>query len=355
MVKRVIVFIVLGLFLYPVSSFAETNEVTGTLTNEQVHFSAPDSRYVITGEVTIKNSSKEDIENVTLVMDLPEKIRLPIGFEDPIEIGKLKANDTITEEIRLELYPADLGNDHTFTVQIATYNQDDELEIITYLDGELDLSVMKNHYTEVDATVEGEVLEDKEGQHSLDIAIKGTNHSIYKFGKKDEIYLGFELPYNLELDADKAPEGMYYSIAGGSGGIVVVQIEADAEADFSTDYSIPLKGELSPKLVQDTKKRILMHTRRPGEVNEFKQNGTIEGQTDLDFSLLMAEDEVEENEINNDNLEETNDLSLEEEPSKQDQTERYRFFDIPFFVGILVGVLVTTLISFVVASKNKRK
>lgn len=353
MVKKITIWMILGIFLFPALTFAEKNIANGILEDETFHFSAPDDKYILTGKVTITNDSKETLENVQLIMNAPNDIRFPIDYEDPIEIGAIKANETITENILVEMYASNLGNEHTLTIDIFADDQDEQSTQVGTVEGDVDLAIMKKNYTEVDATVEGSVTEDEEGNHSLDITIAGTNHSIYPFKEDDEIYLGFELPYNLELDTDRAPKGMHYSIAGESGGIVVVQIVSDAQSDFSTEYSIPFKGELSAKLVQNTRKRILMNQRRPGDYNEFRQSGIIEGQTDLDYSLLIPNDE--DNGNNDSNNEDRHDNALSETTPQTDEQEKSNFFDTSFYVGVLVGALIALFICLIVILLNKKR
>src|SRR5699024_9597783 len=141
--------------------------------------------------------------------------------------------------------------------------------------GEIDVAAMKGYHSEVEATVEGEVVQDEDGEYTLKANIEGTNNSIYGFDASDDINMTFDLPFNVELDAGRATDGLYDP----SGGLQVgVPIEADAESSFEKTVDIPLTDDY--RNADYNRNLFLENYSGSGTSTE---NGNVEGETDFDF------------------------------------------------------------------------
>src|SRR5699024_1459032 len=115
----------------------------------------------------------------------------------------------------------------------------DEVHVLGSV-GEIDVEAKKGYHSEVEATVESEVVQDEDGEYTLKANNDGTHNTIYAFDAVDDIDMTFDLPFNVELDAGRATDGLYDP----SGGLQVgVPIEADAESSFEKTVDIPLTDD----------------------------------------------------------------------------------------------------------------
>lgn len=354
----VFAFFSIGLFVQ-----AKDNGITGSIDDGDVHFSSPDNEYIYTGTIHIKNNSNKDYNNLLLVFDVPEDVGVPYSYEDPIKLDTLKKGKTLEQEVTFKMYGGDIGSKHALTAHLATKNDKDKVSKLVDLKGSTDLSVMKGDYTEMDGTITGQVEQNDEGNYVLDIKVEGINHSIYEIKDEDNIFVAFELPYNLKVDMDNAPKGIFKTLAGGVASGYAVPISAKAGEDFTAEYTLPLTGELSAKQLDDTNTNIYLHTHQPDKINKFKANGIVKGETELDFSAMIKEDKkstkeedesTKETDKKDAQKEESEDVSVASSNVDNTQTEEAPFFGVPFFVGLLIGLMLATIIFMLVSRKKNR-
>lgn len=343
---------------FSLGSFVQAKDsgITGSIDDGDVHFSAPDNEYIYTGTIHIKNNSNKDYNNLLLVFDVPEDVGVPYSYEDPIKLDTLKQGKTLEQEVTFKMYGGDIGSKHALTAHLATKNDKDKVTKLVDLKGSTDLSVMKGDYTEMDGTITGQVEQNDEGNYVLNIKVEGTNNSIYEIKDEDNIFIAFELPYNLEVDMDNVPKGVFKTLAGGVASGYAVPISAKAEEAFTAEYSLPITGELSAKQLDDANTNIYLHTHYPNKINKFKANGIVKGETDLDFSAMIKEDKESTKETDEKDVqkEKSEDVSVASSNVGNTQTEEAPFFGIPFFVGLLIGLMLATIIFMLVSRKKNR-
>ncbi len=361
--KRVVVILFLAtvITIYPMAAFAKDKtdvNVSGEFNSGDVHYSAADKEYILKGKVHIENNTKKKLKDLQLVLDVPDGVNFAYEEEKPMKLDNIPAGGSLDHDISVHMTKSDIASDHVLSTYLAVADGEGELEKIAELEGEADLSVMKGDYTEVDAQVDGQVEQDDEDKYVLDITVEGTNQSIYDIKTEDEVYVAFELPYDVEVDAETAPKGTTQTIGGGHGMQAIAQIDAKAGDSIKKEYSIPLKGELSSSQLNDLNDRVLLIKRYPGKTLEYTDAGAVHGNTDLDFTAM---DESKQEEASK--KEAAEDTEKEEKEDKQevaasgtvDHTDAgsYKFFDVPFFVGILGGLVISMLFFIILRGRRK--
>lgn len=358
----VIFMLAVALAIYPVTALAKDKtdlDVSGTFTGEDVHYSATETEFIFNGEVHIKNESDDDIEGLLLMLDYPDGSEPTYFDENPIKLDTIPAGKTLDKELTINMFGnTDISSDPMLRAHVGVFKEDDLNEVteigaevakVVDLDGEIDLSVMKSQNAEVNAEIAGQVKQNDDGDYVLDITVEGTNDSIYDIKQEEEIYVGFELPYDIELDTEKAPKGVHQTTAGK---LTAVQIDVPAGESFQTEYALPLKGEFEPKMMNDLNDKITLFKRKPGSTREFYQAGVADGNTDLDFSV-MGEEEKSESEAEMAEKESEEGTAVASSTTDDGSSGEYTFFDIPFFVGALGGIVIS-MFFFVILNGRKK-
>lgn len=331
-------------------------DVSGTFSGEEVHFSAADVEYILKGKVHIENNSSKEAKNLWLVYDIPDNVSPAYAEDEPVELDTIPANGSIDMDIVFNMYGGDPGNDHALTAYIAVKNEDGELEKVAALDGEVDLSVLKGENTEIDATIKGKVIQDDQGNYILDMIVEGTNNSIYEIKPEDEIYLAFDLPYDVIMDMEKAPDGMFKTNGGGTGEVFTVPLDSNAEDTFTKEYSLPLKGEFHPNMMKNLNARIILLKRRPGEFREYVRAGAVNGSTNFDFTAM---DEEKKKGESKDNAEaeksKSEDAAVASSTVEANSDHKYTFFDTPFYVGAFSGIVITVILFLTMGRRKSKK
>lgn len=110
-------------------------------------------------------------------------------------------------------------------------------------------------------------------------------------------------------------------------------------------------------MLNDIKTNIYVLGRDPGDINEFIANGIVKGETDLDFSAMVKEDGestgendqgTKEEDKQDAETEESEDVSVASSSVDNTQTE-----EAPFFVGLLIGLMLATIIFMLVSHKKR--
>lgn len=345
-------------FLSATSSIkAKDADLMGSLRDGEVHFSAPDNEYIFKGTIHIKNNSDKDYENLLLVFDVPEEVDVPMSYEDPVKLDTIKAGKTLEQEVVFKMEGGDLGSQHTLTTHLAIKNNNGELTKVAELKGSTDISIMKGDYSEVNGTITGQVDKDEEGNFILNITVKGTNHSVYEIKEKDNIFVAFELPYDLTVEKDNLPEGVFTTLSWAMNNGYAVPISVGAGKTFSFNFTLPLSGELDVNQMDDTNKNIYLMGHQPEAMVKFHPNGIIKGETNIDYSAMMDEKQMYEEEAEKDGAknEKPDKIKTASSSATDTKAEDASFFGIPFFVGALIGFMLATIIFMFILFRKKGK
>lgn len=282
-----------------VQPMADEVKLSGELNGSEVHYNAASAKYISNVNVNIENHGKA-VENAKLVLNLPkgliadpsEGVNPYYGEYTVVDLGTLKSGST-NKSFELGLFG--IPEDSTkVTAYLAATKKDGsygELEKIGDVNGSIDYSMMKGKDTEMSGSVTGKATGSKSEGYTLNVTVKATNNSPYDVTSGDNVYMTFDLPFNLSVAS--FPDGTMPDISSGNTGIAVHLTDVKANGGtFEKSFSIPLNGYLGTNGVSHLGKVLHLVIKSPDEGRHSHNLTYVNGKQDIDYSEVPTNTEI---------------------------------------------------------------